>query len=387
MSHVLNGTRWVSPELRERVLAAAKSLDYEPDTLARSLRVRRSFSIGLVISDIANPFFTSVVRGVEDVAQERGYAIILCNSDEDPAKEEAYLRLLTGRRIDGLILVPSGVHHDYLDRIAQTGFPLVFLDRVVEGLPMSAVVLDNARAARQAVAHLIGLGHRRIGMIAGRPAISTTIGRLAGYRAALESAGIPFDPNLVASGSSRTDEAREAVKQLLALASRPTGLLVGNNLMTIGAVAGIQDPRPAVPRDVSVVGIDDFPWANVFSPRLTTIAQPTYELGRSAAEHVLSRIGGQRETPLQEVILQGRLEVRESTAPPVAARGFQQWRLTGPPPDRVARRSPDRPRRRRSGGFGRGCDHVPQGCRRKLPRTSPSAWRGSASGSLRRQAC
>ena len=317
VSHVLNGTRWVSPDLRERVLTAAASLDYEPDALARSLRVRRSYSIGLVISDIGNPFFTSVVRGVEDVAQARGYAIILCNSDEDPAKEEAYLRLLTGRRIDGLILAPSGVRHPYLDRLAQAGFPLVFLDREVDELPMAAVVLDNKRAARDAVQHLLSLGHRRIGMIGGRPAISTTVERLAGYASALESAGIPVDPALIASGSSRIPEARRAVDGLLAVHRAPTAVLVGNNLMTIGAVAGIQARGLAIPDDISVAGIDDSPWASVFHPRLTAVAQPTYDLGRSAAELVLSRVGGEADSATRRVVLQGQLQVRESTAPPV----------------------------------------------------------------------
>lgn len=319
VSHVLNGTRWVSPDLRERVLATAASLDYEPDALARSLRVRRSYSIGLVISDIGNPFFTSVVRGVEDVAQAHGYAIILCNSDEDPAKEEAYLRLLTGRRMDGLILAPSGVRHPYLDRLAQSGFPLVFLDREVEGLPMAAVVLDNKGAAREAVEHLLGLGHRRIGMIGGRPAISTTVERLAGYASALESAGISVDPALVVSGSSRTNEARQAVEKLLDVDRPPTALLVGNNLMTIGAVDGIQARGLAIPDDISIAGIDNSPWASVFRPRLTAVAQPTYDLGRNAAELVLGRVGGEADSATRRLVLQGSLQVRKSTAPPAGS--------------------------------------------------------------------
>jgi LacI family transcriptional regulator, galactose operon repressor len=313
VSHVLNNTRWVSPDLRDRVLAAAQELRYEPDTLARSLRVRRSNSIGLVISDVGNPFFTSVVRGAEDVARANGYALILCNSDEDPEKEATYLRLLIGRRVEGLILAPAGVRHDYLASLIKGGFPLVFLDRDVPATEVAAVVLDNRRAARDAVEHLIGLGHRRIGMIAGRPAISTTVDRVAGYRTALRTAGIPYDETLVISGGSRTDEARLATHRLLDLPSPPTALLVGNNLMTIGAVAGIQARGLAIPDDVSVAGIDDFSWADVFHPTLTTIAQPTYELGRSAAELVLSRIAGESAIASKRVVLRGHLVVREST--------------------------------------------------------------------------
>jgi len=318
VSHVLNGTRLVSPELRDRVLAVIKSLQYEPNAVARSLRVKRSNSIGLVISDIGNPFFTSVVRGAEDVAQARGYALILCNSDEDPAKEAAYLRLLTARRVDGLILAPAGVRHDYLVRLTQTGFPLVFIDREISDMPMAAVVLDNIRGAREAADHLIHLGHRRIGMITGRPAISSTVERIAGYRAALESAGIPVDERLIVSGGSRTDEACLAAARLVNGNPSPTALLVGNNLMTIGAIEGIQGLGLTIPADVSVVGIDDFSWADVFHPRLTAFAQPTYELGRVAADLVLSRIAGDPGSETKRVVLPGHLVVRDSSAPPAA---------------------------------------------------------------------
>jgi len=311
VSHVLNGMRIVSEELRERVLAAARDLHYEPNAVARSLKIKRSNAIGLVISDIGNPFFTAVVRGAEDVASARGYTLILGNTDEDPAKEAAYLRALAARRVDGLILAPAGQPHDYLARLVRNEFPLVFLDREVPGMPIPAVLLDSVGAARAAVGHLIRLGHTRIAMVAGREKISSTTDRIAGYRAALDEAGIQFDPALVVTGGSRTEQACTATEAVLNLDPRPTAVFVANNLMTIGAVAAIQGRGLEIPRDVALVGFDDFSWADVFRPRLTTIAQPTYDLGRIAADILVRRIEGETNVPMR-VVLRGRLVIRGS---------------------------------------------------------------------------
>ena len=312
VSHVVNATRPVSPELRDRVLEAMRELGYEPNAVARSLKIKRSHTIGLIISDIANPFFTAVVRGVEDIAQARGYMLIVGNSDEDPGKEEAYLRLLAARRVDGLILAPAGEPHPYLDRLVQDGFPLVFLDRDVAELPVAAVLLDSVVAAESAVRHLIQLGHRRIGMIAGRPRISSTNDRVAGYRNALAAAGLPFDPDLVVSGGSRAEGGAAAAEALLAVSPRPTALFIGNNLMTIGAVGAVLGCGLTIPDDIAVVGFDDFSWADVFRPRLTTVAQPTYELGKLAAELLVRRIELGDIDPPPRVVLPGELIIRES---------------------------------------------------------------------------
>jgi LacI family transcriptional regulator len=316
VSHVLNGTRWVSPELRQRVLEAADRLGYEPDALARSLRVRKTNTIGLLISDIANPFFTAVTRGIQDVVQARGYALILSNSDEDPDKEVGYLRVLTSRRVDGIILAPAGTAYPYLAGLAGSGFPIVLLDREISGQAVAAAVLDNRGAAVAATEHLLGLGHRRIGVIAGRPHISPTEERILGYRSALEDAGVEYDEALVTSGGSRLAEARRAAEQLLALTPRPSALFVTNNMMTIGAMGAIRHASLRVPEDISIVSIDDVSWADVFEPRLTTVAQPTYELGRTAADLVLRRITGDADAAAVRVVLPGHLIIRESTAPP-----------------------------------------------------------------------
>jgi DNA-binding LacI/PurR family transcriptional regulator len=321
VSHVMNGTRVVSDELRARVLAAAQELGYEANAVARSLKTRRSHTIALITPDIGNPFFTAVERGVEDVTTAHGYSLILCNSAEDPRREERYLRMLGAQRVDGLILASAGERYPYLDRVLQAKTAVVLLDRVLPGLPAPAVTLDNVDAARIATRHLVSLGHRRIGMVAPRHALSSATERIAGYRMELEVSGIPYDPELIADGRSLLEEARVAAGALLDLPERPTALIVGNNLMTLGAVAAIEARGLRIPEDIAIVGFDDAIWADVLHPRLTTIAQPTYELGRTAADLLLRRI----ETPDSLVPLRtamsGRLLVRESCGAALAAPG------------------------------------------------------------------
>ena len=328
VSHVLNGTRWVSPELRERVLAAADDLGYEPNALARSLRVRQSRSIGLLIPDIANPFFTDVVRGIQDIVQARGYALILSNSDESPEKELAYLRVLKSRRVDGIIVAPAGAAYPYLAVLVRSGFPLVFLDRELPDLSVAAAVLDNRGAAFDATDHLLQFGHTRIALIAGRRLVSATEERILGYRSALEAAGLDYNETLVVSGGSRIGEARLAAERILAVKPRPSALFVTNNMMTIGAMAAIRDAHLRVPDDISLISIDDVSWADVFEPRLTTVAQPTYELGRVAADLVLRRIAGDGDAATARVVLPGHLKVRDSTAPANGGRYVRHSRTT-----------------------------------------------------------
>lgn len=319
VSYVLNGTRFVSAGLRERVLAAVRELHYEPNAAARTLRSNRSHTLGLILPDLRNPFFTETVRGVEDVAEGHGYTVLLANSDEDPQREATHLRVLRAKHVDGLILAPAGGAYPELDELVDMGFPLVLLDREVAGLGTSVVMLDNEAAARAAVDHLIRLGHERVGMIAGRPPISSTVDRQRGYRRALDEAGLAFDEQLVATGGSTIDGGKAAATILLEQPSPPTAIFSANNLMTIGAVMAIERHGLAVPGDVALVGFDDFPWADVFRPRLTTVAQPLYELGRTAAELVLKQLSGVGHDP-ERVLLPGTLVVRDSSG----ARAWQR---------------------------------------------------------------
>jgi DNA-binding LacI/PurR family transcriptional regulator len=329
VSHVLNGTRTVSDDLRARVLAAFEELNYEPNPFARSLKVKRSNTIGLVILDLANPFYTAVARGVEDVVREHGYALIIGNSDEEAAKEADYVRLLRARRVDGLLLMPSGERHEAFIKLVRSQFPLVFVDRVIHGLDVSSVSIDSELAAHQMTEHLIGLGHRRIGIIAGPPWSSGMMERLAGYRRAILEHGLPIDEALVVSGSGtspadlavlsaagRGESGRIATEQMLALDEPPTALFATNNQLAVGAFAVLRRLGIRIPEDIALVGFDDFQWGDLVTPRITRVAQPTYEMGRTAAMTLIARIENPT-APSRRVILGAQLLIRESSGGPI----------------------------------------------------------------------
>ncbi len=320
VSHVLNGTRGVSKVLRERVLDACEELAFEPNVVARSLKTSRSRTLGFVVPDV-NEFFTQILLGVEEVAESSGYSVIFCHSNGDPRKELSYLRLLRGRRVDGIILAPTGTRHVDLERLVHGHYPLVLVDRTVSGLGIDLVSVDNEPAAFAAVNHLLKLGHRRIAMVAGDMRMSSSEPRVRGYRRALAEEGVPFDPALLVSGEGRTHEGRLAVKELMSREARPSALFVANNLMTIGALMALQELGISIPRDVAYVGFDDFDWAGFLRPQLTMIAQPTYEIGRTAAHLVIERIGQDVEKPARRIALGGRLMIRESSGAVPAAAG------------------------------------------------------------------
>jgi LacI family transcriptional regulator len=315
VSHVVNGTRFVSDELRERVLAAMRELDYTPNAAARMLSLKRSRTIGLIVSDIRNPFFASVARGVEDVAQELGYTLVLCNSDESAEREAACLTALESKAVDGVLLASAGAADEHLSRLVRAGYPIVLVDRDLPELGAPAVVLDNEGAAYNAVRHLIAGGHRRIAMLSGRASISTTTERIAGYRRALREAGLAVDERLIVSGASTSEGGAAAATIVLDVDPPPSAIFSGNNLMSIGALQAIANRGLVVPDDIALVGFDDFPypWSDAFRPHLTTVAQPTYELGRRAAEILVECLRGSSSNHPQRVMLEGKLVVRESS--------------------------------------------------------------------------
>src|SRR5947209_4722681 len=313
VSAVLNSNKYVSPDLAQRVQESITTLGYERNSLAQGLKKQTSQAIGLIISDITNPFFTSVVRGVEDVANARGYSLILGNTDEDLKKELSYIRLLESKRADGLIISSTLRNSAYLRSWPIRRLPLVSIDRLPDDVTIDAVLIDNVLGARQAVEHLLTLGHKRIGIVTGLPGITTTEERLIGYQQALEAHDIPLDPALIAEGNSRLDGGERAALHLLTQeAARPTALFVTSGLMIIGALQAIYRVGLRCPEDIALVGFDDFDWASVLYPRLTTVCQPTYEIGQKAAQLLFERMEN-RDAPQQVVRLQPRLIVRESS--------------------------------------------------------------------------
>ncbi len=312
VSAVLNANKYVSPELALRVRASIAALGYERNSLAQSLKTQTSFTIGLIISDITNPFFTSVVRGVEDAANQHNYSLILGNTDEDLEKEKNYIRLLESKRVDGLILAATAGSHEYLQSLPAQKLRLVTLDRSLFEWGIDSVLIDNVTGARKAVGHLIQLGHRRIGIVTGISGITTTRERLIGYKTALEAHNIALDATLIAEADSRIEGGRRAALQLLTQENtRPTALFAMNGLMAIGILQTLEELGLRCPEDIALVSFDDFAWSSILRPRLTVVRQPTYEIGQKAAHLLFERLK-KRDAPPQEVRLQPQLIIRES---------------------------------------------------------------------------
>ncbi|MER6182068.1 LacI family DNA-binding transcriptional regulator [Streptomyces sp. NPDC001652] len=291
VSHVLNDTRPVLPHTRQAVLDAIDELGYTPNTLARSLVTSRTRSIGLAVSAITNPYFTEILQGVEAEALERGYSLLIADPHDDPAHERKVVQLLHERRVDGMIVAPSADPAELLAYLGRHAVPTVLLDRVVDPAPpFDQVCAENTAPMSELVAHLAVLGHRRIGLVAGLPGLSTSGERVAGYRGGLAAAGLPYDERLVVHGDSASAGAERATAALLALPEPPTALVTANNAMTIGALRALRDHGLAVPGDIALCCFDDFAWADLFSPRLTAIAQPSKEIGARAVRVLLDRL-------------------------------------------------------------------------------------------------
>lgn len=299
---------------RERVLAAADSLGYQPNRLPLYLKNKTVQTIGLIVNDIGNPFYTAIARGCEDVIRRDGYSLILASTDEDPIREEGLLADMEAERLAGIIITPSGKPSNQLLRMIRRGTPIVSMDRE-PGVRLDTVGVDNEAAAHEGVRHLTSLGHRRIGIVAGPDTIGVAQDRLAGYQRAIREAGILADPSLVRRGDLRVDGGYRAALELLDLDPRPTAVFSINNLTTIGILRATRQRAILMPADLSLVSFDDIPTGELLDPPLTVIAQPTYQLGSRAAELLLRRIA-EPAAPVTEVVLHATLVIRGSTAPP-----------------------------------------------------------------------
>ncbi len=312
VSRVLNDDPRVSPALAARVRKSARDLSYTPSRAARTLRTRRSQVWALVLSDIRNPFFTEVIRGIEEVAYGAGYSLTLANSDENPARERSNLQLAAAEQVSGIILVPTRTTGADLAFLRQSAIPVVSLDRRVDGGGVDCVLTDHIRGSQLAVDHLVENGYQRIACIAGPADTTSGADRMAGYRAALATHGVAGDPQLARHSDFTEDGGYRETLALLDLPIRPDAVFVGNNVMTVGSLRAIADAGLQVPRDVAVVGFDEMSWSRLLNPPLTTVAQPSYDLGCEAARLLLSRLAGYRGTA-RNVVLPPALHIRASS--------------------------------------------------------------------------
>jgi LacI family transcriptional regulator len=327
VSNVLSGAARVSRARRERVLAAIRELGYQPNHIARSLKLRQTMTLGMIVSDITNPFFSQLVRGAEEAALEANYLLLTFNTDDRVDREKQVLAVLRARRVDGILLVVAPApNSDYahVNETIEMRTPVVCLDRVPPGIKVDSVTVDNVAAARRCVQHLLERGHRRIGIITGSPLLETARQRLQGYRKALAEAGIPFDAGLVRQGDFRARSGYQLGRELLASTRRPTAVFVSNGLMAIGVLKAVEELGLQCPRDVAIATFDDMPWAEGFRPHLTTVAQPAYEMGYRGAKLLMQRIAS-RETaaPPVKIRLHAELKIAESTSLALRAKGLR----------------------------------------------------------------
>jgi LacI family transcriptional regulator len=316
VSHVINETATVRPQLRERVLEAIRSLGYQPSALARGLRQNRTNMLGMVIPDITNPFFPGVVRGVEDVAYKRSFRVILCNADNDPAKEASYVRELRSYRIAGLLIIPAAGADiaGHLRAYASASVPVVCIDRVPDGWKGDSVLVANAEGAYLATQHLIQTGHRRLAAISGPRKLTNASERLKGFTRALSEAGLQIEPEFIQEGEFDTASGYRAALRLLRMLPRPTAIFACNDLIAFGVLQAARELKLRCPEDVSIVGFDSLEFTKFTDPSLTSVYQPGYQLGATAARLLLQRVDGMRSAP-KKVILPTELQKRNSVGP------------------------------------------------------------------------
>jgi LacI family transcriptional regulator len=314
VSRVVNQSGYFSEDVRLRVENAIAELGYVPNTLARSLRSKRTNTLALVVTDIANPFFTLVARGVEDVASDAGFTVIYCNSDESEAEETKYLNLLLQKQVDGVLLVPARSYSKSVALLREQNAPLVVIDRRVSEAGVDTVRCDSEGGAYQLVKMLVDQGHSRIAVLTGPEGVSTAMDRVAGYRRAMHEANLPCE-DLIFYGVFHQDSGYEMAQKALAVTPQPTALFAANNFIAIGALKALRAAHRQVPDDLSIVAFDDLPEAIVVDPFLTVAAQPAYEMGSRAAQLLLARLNSAAPLESQEIILPTQIIVRYSSRP------------------------------------------------------------------------
>jgi LacI family transcriptional regulator len=311
VSRVMNGARPVSPELRDRVLAVAKRFDYQPSQLARNLRSGRAATVGVLVSDVENPHFASMVKYLEEALFRRGVRVLFCNTEEDPVKQAAYLDVMAAERVMGVVISPAASGDQEVTRLMDLDIPVVAIDRPLSDPRADLVVADNAYAVTAGTNLLIDSGCRQIGLIGGREGVWTTSERLAGYLAALRPVGLT--PHAILREFT-VEMGYQALADLLDQVPDLDGLVAANNQMTIGALGLLRERHVAVPDQVKIVAFDDPPWADLVETPMTTVAQPIQAMAETAVAQLFKRIADPTAAP-ERFVLPCQLRVRKSSGP------------------------------------------------------------------------
>lgn len=319
VSRVVNDSDYVSQKTRERVEAAIEKLGYVPNMLGPSLRFKQTMTLAMVITDITNPFWTTVARGVEDIAQANGYSTILCNTDESEEKQEQYLQMLLRRRIDGILLVPASSSPVPIRLIQRQGIPVVVLDRQIPDVDVDIVRADSETGAYKLTQHLLSLGHRRITMLAGPKSTSTAVDRVNGFCRAMNEAGLDICDVQVLWGTFTQESGYTMAGEALSKIPRPTAIFAANNFVAIGAMQAIREQGLRVPEDVALVTVDDIPLAFAVNPFLTVATQPAREMGQQATRLLLDIIKKEADHRYQHIVLPTEMIIRTSSGERIAA--------------------------------------------------------------------
>jgi LacI family transcriptional regulator len=313
VSRVINDSERVSPETRRRVEEAISELGYVPSRLARGLSRQRTGTLAVIVPDVANPFFTAIVRAAEEVARRADYHVILCDTRADLGLERGVIEELIAHRVEGAVIAPvSDRSAAHLRRLAEFGVPFVLIDRTIPGVDCDVVLGDSSGGARQLVEHLVSLGHRRIGFIVESDDVSTARDRRVGYETALKAAGIALDPALVAHAAPDPSGGSAGMSRLLELEERPTAVFTVNNLVALGAIEAVRAAGLEVPDDVALVCFDDIEYASRLYPFLTAMEQPAQTFGTLGTQLLLERIEGRGPERRHEVVLPGEFIIRKS---------------------------------------------------------------------------
>jgi DNA-binding LacI/PurR family transcriptional regulator len=314
VSRALQNSPLVNSDTAQRIRQIARDSGYRASAVARGLVMRKTLTVGVVVTTIADPFVSEVVGGIEDFANDHGYSVFFANSHADPEREKRVAQAFAERRVDGILVTSSRVGSLYVPLLSELRVPIVLINNQHPTSLTHAVVIENVEAGRAATEHLIGLGHRRIAYLGDRFGYASETERFTGYRQALEHAGLPFHPELVVHGDGKPEAAVPATESLLALPQRPTALFCYNDMSALGAFRAIRAAGLRVPHDISVVGFDDLFIASYTDPPLTTLRQPMHQMGRTAMECLLKLMSAHQ--PPETIRVPAQLIVRESTAAP-----------------------------------------------------------------------
>ncbi len=312
VSHVINGTRFVEEETKQRVLHVIEELGYRPSVVARSLTTNRTKTIGIIVSDTSNHFFGELIRGIENILSAQDYSLLVCNTDETLEREEHYLNLLLAQQVDGIIAAATSQYWKALELVEMKHLPLVFVDRAFEGMDSHYFVgVNNYTGAYLGTQHLIRCGHQTIGALAGFQRLSSMRERLAGFRQALQDHHLPVHEEWIVSSTLTPESGRESATRILSQPDRPEALFISNNFLSLGTLLALNDLGLNCPRDVGLVSFDDHPWAAVSNPPLTVVRQPVLDIGERAAQILLSLLDGDEVDEFKH-LLECELIIRKS---------------------------------------------------------------------------